>query len=129
MKSLEELIEHYGTLADVVRAVPLHNDILSQAKYLSDVAAVLCTINEDWAEAKSLLNEVRAKASEEFISERYSKLSKRLVENLVDGKCGMELRMEVLFERLSRTAVHNAEMVRSLLSNSKSERESARFQR
>ena len=119
---IEQLIADYGTLADTVRAVPLHSDGDAQARYLSEAAAILPTINEHWAWSKSLLNEERAKASEEYATEKYAKLSKRLVENLIDGKCTSHVRMEAMYERLSRSCVHCIEAVRSLLSNSKAER-------
>ncbi len=125
--ALERLIERYGQLATIVRAVPGRSDITAQAQYLSEAGAALPWINELWVEAQMVLNAKRAEVSEEYCGEKWRKMSKRLVENLIDGRCGLELRVEGLYGRLSRSAVHCTEMVRSLLSNSKAERATSRF--
>lgn len=124
---LTQLLEHYAELAAIISAVPPHNDGEAQAKYLSAAAGALSTINELWAECKYILSQERAVASEEFTGEKYAKLPKRVVENMVDGRCGLAVRVEALMERLSRSAVHSIEAARSLLSNCKAERYAARY--
>jgi hypothetical protein len=101
---------------------PVPKDVPSQIETLSKTAQYLALLNDKMADAAGYFREAYAAATADIMSDiAYKNAQPTQIKVLAEGRAGLQKRIYDSLERGSRTATHQIEALRTIISASKAE--------